>query len=211
MLHVKFQFLSNQDTLTYFPAKNRSKTFICINGLKNHVEASDLVHTHLLCLDPYWFSSWLGNFWPSGGQKHLKGGVTRAPSQWKVFRNFFVHVLRYQFETWHLHLVGGVTRQVWVSFQSGHLTYFTAKKRSKSFICINGLKKSYRGFRFSTHTFIVSVLIPTDFRHGWAIFGPLADKNTWKGGVTRAPSQWKVFRTFLYTFWDISLKLGIYI
>ena len=41
------------------------------------------------CLDPYWFSSWLGNFWPSGGQKHLKGGVTRAPSQWKVFRAFF--------------------------------------------------------------------------------------------------------------------------
>ena len=44
--------------------------------------------------------------------KHLKGGVTRAPSQRKVFRTFFVHVVRYQFETWHIHLVGGVTRQV---------------------------------------------------------------------------------------------------
>ena len=32
--------------------------------------------------------------------------------------------------------------------------------------------------KFGTHTYIVSVFIPTDFRHGWAIFGPLADKNT---------------------------------
>ena len=80
------------------------------------------------CLDPYWFSSWLGNFWPSGGQKHLKGGVTRAPSQRKVFRTFFVHVVRYQFETWHIHLVGGVTRQVRVSFQSGHVDLFYSPK-----------------------------------------------------------------------------------
>ena len=47
------------------------------------------IHLYCKCLDPYWFSSWLGNFWHSGGQKHLKGGVTRAPSQWKVFRTFF--------------------------------------------------------------------------------------------------------------------------
>ena len=29
----------------------------------------------------------------------------------KVFRAFFLHVLRYQFETWYIHAVGGVTRQ----------------------------------------------------------------------------------------------------
>ena len=28
------------------------------------------------------------------------------------------------------------------------------------------------------HTKIGSVLTPTDFRHAWAIFGPLGDKNT---------------------------------
>ena len=28
----------------------------------------------------------------------------------------FLHVLRYQFETWYIHAVGGVTRQVRVSF-----------------------------------------------------------------------------------------------
>ena len=48
VLHVKFQFHSNRDTLTYFTAKNRSKSFICIHGLKNHIEASDLVHTLIL-------------------------------------------------------------------------------------------------------------------------------------------------------------------
>ena len=70
----------------------------------------------------------VGQFWPSGGQKHLKGGVTRAPSQREVFRTFFVHVVRYQFETWHIHLVGGVTRQVRVSFQSGHFDLLYSQK-----------------------------------------------------------------------------------
>ena len=45
------------------------------------------------------------------------------------FPGFFLHVLRYQFETWYIHAKGGVTRKVTVSFQSGHfvLTYFTTK------------------------------------------------------------------------------------
>ena len=32
----------------YFTAKNRSKSFICIHGLKSHIEGSDLVHTLIL-------------------------------------------------------------------------------------------------------------------------------------------------------------------
>ena len=71
--------------------------------------------------------------------------------------------------------------------------------------------KSYRGLRFGTHTYIVSVLIPTDFRHGWAIFGPLADKNTSKGVILELPASEKFSGLFLYMLWDISLKLGIYI
>ena len=47
-LHVKFELHSNRDTLTYSTAKNKSKSFICIHGLKNHIEASDLVHTLIL-------------------------------------------------------------------------------------------------------------------------------------------------------------------
>ena len=46
------------------------------------------IHLYCECLDLYWFSSWLGNFWPSCRQKHVKGGVTRAPSQRKAFRTF---------------------------------------------------------------------------------------------------------------------------
>ena len=57
-----------------------------------------------------------------------RGGVTRAPSQRKVFRTFFVHVVRYQFETWHIHLVGGVTGQVRVSFESGHFDLLYCQK-----------------------------------------------------------------------------------
>ena len=34
----------------------------------------------------------------------------------EVFRGFFLHVLRYHFETWYIYLVGSVTRQVRVSF-----------------------------------------------------------------------------------------------
>ena len=71
--------------------------------------------------------------------------------------------------------------------------------------------KSYRGLRFGTHTYIVSVLIPSDFRHGWAIFGPLADKNTWKGVLLELPASEKFSGLFLYMLWDISLKLRIYI
>ena len=48
-------------------------------------------YTHLYseCLDLYWFSSWLCNLWPSGGQKHSEEGVSRVPSQRTVFRTFF--------------------------------------------------------------------------------------------------------------------------
>ena len=79
--HVKFEFHSNLDSLTYFTAKNRSKSFICIHGLKTYIEAPDLVHTQIVSL-PLLIFVMLGQyFWPSGGQKHSKGEVSRAPSQ----------------------------------------------------------------------------------------------------------------------------------
>ena len=46
----------------------------------------------------------------------------------EVFRAFFLHVLRYHFETWYIHLVGSVTRQVRVSFQSGHFDLLYSQK-----------------------------------------------------------------------------------
>ena len=65
------------------------------------------------------------------------------------------------------------------------LTYFTAKNRSKSFICIF----LYVGLRFGNHTQMVSVLTPTEFCHAWAIFGPLVDKNTRKGELVEFPAS----------------------
>ena len=46
----------------------------------------------------------------------------------EVFWAFFLHVLRYQFETWYIHAVGGVTRQVRVLYQSGHFDLLYSQK-----------------------------------------------------------------------------------
>ena len=49
--------------------------------------------------------------------------------------------------------------------------------------------KLFRGLWFGTHTQMVSVLIPNDFCHVWAIFGPLLDKNTRKGELVELPAS----------------------
>ena len=38
----------------------------------------------------------------------------------RVFQTFLQHALRYQFETWYKHSVGGTTCRVWVASQLGH-------------------------------------------------------------------------------------------
>ena len=96
--------------------------------------------------------------------------------------------MRYQFETWLIHLVGGVTRQYQFHSNLDTLTYFTAKNRSKSFICIHGFK-NYIEASDLVHTQIVSVLTPIDFCHVWAMFGPLVDKNTRKGELVELPAS----------------------
>ena len=128
VLHVKFEFHSNRDTLIYFTAKNKSKSFICIYGLWPHIWYT---HSNSECLDPYWPLSCLGNYWTPGGQIHSKGGVSRAPSQWhmrfeihqnqvsasKEFSGLFSKCWSYQFESWFIHLVGCTTYWVHVSLE----------------------------------------------------------------------------------------------
>ena len=63
-------------------------------------------------------------FGPLADKNTWKGVLLELPASEK----FFVHVVRYQFETWHIHLVGGVTRQVRVSFQSGHFDLLYSQK-----------------------------------------------------------------------------------
>ena len=142
VLHVSFEFHSKWDTWTYFTAKNRSKSFICINGLRNHIEASDLIHTLILWV------SWsllifdmVGQFLALWWTKTLERGVTRAPSQRKKFADWFWYMF------WDISLKLGI--YIWwmvshVQFELHSnldtLIYFTAKNRSKSFICIHGLR-----------------------------------------------------------------------
>ena len=74
------------------------------------------------------------------------------------------------------------------------LTYFIVKNRSTSFSAYM-VSKLYRHLRFGTHTYIVSVLTPTDFRHG-----PLVDKNTRKRMSVELPASEKFSGHFLYLF-----------
>ena len=142
MLHVKFEFHSNRDTLTYFTAQNRSKPFICIHGLKNHIEASDLVHTLILWV------SWsllilvmVGQFFgPLADKNTWKGVLLELPASEK-FSGLFLYML------WDISFKLGiyikwVVSHVKFEFHSNPdtLTYFTAINRSKSFICIHGFK-----------------------------------------------------------------------
>ena len=86
-------------------------------------------YTHLYCvwLDPYWFSLWLGNFWTSGGQNTWKGVLLELPASEK-FSRLFCTCCEISVWIWHIHLVGGVTRQVRVSFQSGHFDLLYSQK-----------------------------------------------------------------------------------
>ena len=44
---------------------------------------------------------------------------------------------------------------------------------------------------------MVSALTPNEFHHAWAIFGPLVDKNTWKGELMELPASKKFYRLFM--------------
>ena len=46
----------------------------------------------------------------------------------RVFRTFLQHALRYQFETWYIHLVGGTTCRVRVASQLGHFDLVYSQK-----------------------------------------------------------------------------------
>ena len=130
--HIKFKFHSNLDTLTYFTAKDRSKSFFCIYGLKNCIEASD----HSITQPPVFCP---GNKLPVIA--HPKIIPILSFSFIIFFRSGILHTLKFYLHSLSYHF--------WLN------------------LCL----------RFGTHTYIVSVLTPTDFRHGWANFGPLGDKN----------------------------------
>ena len=74
-----------------------------------------------------------------------------------IFGNFFIYILRAQFQTWYIN-----------SVEEWHIEFrVRAKNRPKSFFCIHGLKNS----SFQIWHTVVSVMNPTDFCHGWVIIG----------------------------------------
>ena len=46
----------------------------------------------------------------------------------RVFRTFLQHALRYQFEAWYIHSVGGTTCRVWIASQLGHFDLVYSQK-----------------------------------------------------------------------------------
>ena len=82
--------------------------------------------------------------------KNTRKGELVAPSQRTAFWTFFQHALRYQFETWYIHLVGSVTHQV--SSQSGHPDIHVLYSQEWVEVIFLHLwpQKLYRAFRFGT-------------------------------------------------------------
>ena len=155
------------------------------------------MYTHLYsaCLDLNWFSLWLSNVWPTGGQNTRERDLSRAPHQLNFFWAFCLHVLRLELETWNLYLISRAIIRLEFHHNSVTLTYFTAKDMSKSFSSFMA-SNSFRAFRFGTRTYIASALTRTDFRHGWVIFAP--------------PPPLSFLSLFFYRFLYMNLKLGIY-
>ena len=92
----------------------------------------------------------------------------------EVFRAFFYMFLDINLKLGiYIYQVVGVTCQVRVSFQSGHL-------------------------RLGAHIYIMSVLTPTNFRHVWAIVTP--GQNTWKWELIELPVSEKFSGIFCTCF-----------
>ena len=121
----------------------------------------------------------------------------------KSFPDFFVHVLRCQFETWYIHLVGSATYRVRVWSQSDLTDLLYSKTRVKVIFLHLWPQQLFRAFTFSTHTNIASVLNCTDFRHGWAIFGPVGGhKHSERGSQQSLPPP-ESFLSFFSTYFEI--------
>ena len=110
----------------------------------------------------------VGQFWPSGGQKHLKRGVIRAPNQRKVFRTFCTC---FEVSVWNL------------AYTLSRWCHFTTKSRSKPLICIHGLRNYIKAS---------DVLHILKWWVSWPqlifVISSGGQKHS-KGGVSRAPSQ----------------------
>ena len=118
------------------------------------------------------------------------------------FPDLFLNALRYQFESWYIHSVGGTTWRV--HHNQVPLTYFTAKGRSNAF-CNHGPNNDEdKSFTFST---LVALSILSDI--SFVFHKSLICRTL--GIIFLHFGYYKIFGAFCDTFGDIDLKLGIYI
>ena len=152
MSHVKFEFHYNRDTLTYFTAKNKSKSFFLPSwSQKLYRGLRFSTHTYIVSvLTSTDFFVMVGQFLALWPLKHSEEGVNRALSQQTVFWNFFQHALRYQFWIWYIHLVGSATHQVRFSSWSGHPDLLYSQAWVKVIFLHLWPQELYRAFRFCT-------------------------------------------------------------
>ena len=93
-----------------------------------------------------------------------------------------------------------------VSSQLGYSDLLYRQKWVKLIFLHLWPQQLYRAFRFSTHTYIASVLNSTDLCHGWAIIGRLVARNPQKGIPAELHTTGKFPEPFFYMCWDMSLK-----
>ena len=89
--------------------------------------------------------------WPFGKRSYSALTMSVRPSVClsvrPSFPDFLQHALRYQFETWYLHSVGGTTSRVWVSFQLGHFNLLYSQNLVKLISCNHGLINQAKSFK----------------------------------------------------------------
>ena len=89
-------------------------------------------------------------FDPLADENTWKGELIELPASEKLSGVFFQHALRYQFETWYIHLVGSATHEVRVSSQSGHPGLLYSQEWVNVIFLHLWPQKSYGVFRFGT-------------------------------------------------------------
>ena len=105
----------------------------------------------------------------------------------RVFRTFLQHALRYQFETWYIHSVGGTTCRVSVATQLGHFDLVYSQKYVKPIFCNHGLINQDKFFKFGTQVAccilldINSVFCKNIFSEFWRLFLCVLDFSKFSG------------------------------
>ena len=167
---------------------------------------------------PYYFSGSSVKFQGHTGEKLTfesnLSKITRPVAAIKSLRfALFVHILRYQFETSYIHLVGSATHRVRVSPHTAHSDLLYSQIWVKVFF-----------FSFMASTIKTSLQIWYTHLHSkylqlywfWSWLGnfwlgSMVATNTQIGDISRAPHQPKVFWVFFYVFWDMNFKSDIHI